>query len=93
MDRVVETLLLACPLPESFEIIPADIIPAARVSLIKQGQDAASGSPLSLYFHHATVKCNTRITAEDWYQDVRHLEFAFDEEIQHVRVCISRVPR
>ncbi|KAJ7678562.1 hypothetical protein B0H17DRAFT_1161341 [Mycena rosella] len=33
----------------------------------------------------ARVSCNTRITAEDWYQDVRHLEFDFDEEIRHTR--------
>ncbi len=35
-------------------------------------------------YHHATLKCNKRITAEDWYQDVRHFQFSFEEDIQYV---------
>lgn len=37
-------------------------------------------------YHNATLKSNTRITASDWFQDVRHLEFTFDEDIQCVSV-------
>jgi hypothetical protein len=35
-------------------------------------------------FHAATVKSNTRITADGWYQDVRHFEFEFGDDIQYV---------
>jgi sulfite reductase alpha subunit-like flavoprotein len=34
-------------------------------------------------YHHATVKRNKRITAHDWYQDVRHLELVFDEHVRY----------
>ncbi|PFH47620.1 hypothetical protein AMATHDRAFT_82115 [Amanita thiersii Skay4041] len=33
--------------------------------------------------YQAKVKCNTRITATDWFQDVRHLELDFDQDIQY----------
>lgn len=33
-------------------------------------------------YHLATLTCNDRTTAEGWYQDVRHVEFDFDETIQ-----------
>ena len=38
----------------------------------------------------AVVKCNKRITAEDWYQDVRHLEFTFSDGIWYEPRLIFR---
>jgi sulfite reductase alpha subunit-like flavoprotein len=32
-------------------------------------------------YFKAVVSCNRRITADDWYQDVRHLEFTFSDNI------------
>ncbi|KAJ3836795.1 hypothetical protein F5878DRAFT_687878 [Lentinula raphanica] len=32
----------------------------------------------------ATVKCNMRITASDWYQDVRDIELDLDDSIEYV---------
>jgi sulfite reductase alpha subunit-like flavoprotein len=34
-------------------------------------------------YHTAVVKCNTRITAEDWFQDVRHCEFSLKEDVKY----------
>ena len=34
-------------------------------------------------YHTASVKCNKRTTAEDWFQDVRHFEFSFKEDIKY----------
>lgn len=33
-------------------------------------------------YHLATLTRNDRLTADDWYQDVRHIEFDFDDDIQ-----------
>ncbi|KAJ7914880.1 hypothetical protein B0H13DRAFT_2232043 [Mycena leptocephala] len=73
-EKILQTLLLNYPLPPNVEIIPAATIPPPRVSMAR--------IPC---FYSATVKCNTRITAEDWYQDVRHLEFDFKDEIRCCR--------
>ena len=32
--------------------------------------------------HKAAVKVNDRITAQDWFQDVRHIELDFEEDIK-----------
>lgn len=32
--------------------------------------------------YKAVVKVNNRITAQDWFQDVRHIEFDFEEDIK-----------
>ncbi|KAJ6460363.1 hypothetical protein C8R47DRAFT_1161017 [Mycena vitilis] len=83
IDKMLQSLLLRYPLPDNVEIIPPDTIPSARASMV---EDASMTTPPSLQanrgFHWATVKCNTRITAEDWYQDVRHLEFDFEDELR-----------
>lgn len=34
-------------------------------------------------YHQAWVKVNERITVQDWYQDVRHFEFDFQDDIQY----------
>ncbi|PSR76808.1 hypothetical protein PHLCEN_2v8189 [Hermanssonia centrifuga] len=79
-------LLKLFPLPSGVEIAP-DTIPEPRVSVI-DGTDSSS-EPGLLYeietdvYHTATIVCNKRITAEDWYQDVRHLEFDFQDDIQY----------
>ncbi|KAI0776652.1 riboflavin synthase domain-like protein [Trametes elegans] len=64
-----------------------DSLPPARVSI----SDAAPGAQLTRKaplvadreYHLAKVTCNKRLTAEDWYQDVRHFEFAFEDDIQY----------
>ncbi|KAJ7510327.1 hypothetical protein B0H11DRAFT_2152489 [Mycena galericulata] len=83
VDKFLHALLSTYPLPHHLEIIPATTMPPARASMARDTTFAA-GSSLSEIpgFHPATVRCNRRITAEDWYQDVRHLEFDFDDEIQ-----------
>lgn len=68
----------------------ADELPTARVFLRKctsttpDNAEVDPGSTLDTgaTYREATVKLNRRITAEGWHQDVRHLEFVFDEEIE-----------
>jgi sulfite reductase alpha subunit-like flavoprotein len=93
MDNIMQALLLTYPLPDNVEIIPAAAIPAARVTMVEDPSFIPSSSPpLNPGFYSATVKCNNRITAGDWYQDVRHFEFDFDDDIRHVIARIHLPP-
>ncbi len=88
MENVIAALLQLNPLPVGTSIIPNELIPPPRISLQKATPDDTTASgvridPLSQddsYFL-ATLTKNERITAADWYQDVRHLEFDFDDDI------------
>ncbi|KAJ7183107.1 riboflavin synthase domain-like protein [Mycena filopes] len=82
MERIQQSLLLLYPLQPDVEVIPATTIPPARVSMVPDIASTSSSSVKS-GFYTSTVRCNTRITAGDWYQDVRHLEFDFEEDIQY----------
>ena len=52
---------------------------------LKDGADSSIPDPLSLdkQYHTAKLLCNRRITSPDWYQDVRHIELSFDDEIRY----------
>ena len=69
------------PLPSGVEILP-DTVPQPRVS-VSDGPAPEPGNPVGVPddYHLATVSVNKRITAEDWYQDVRHLGFEFEEDL------------
>jgi len=91
-ESIAETLLRLHPLPPSVHVIPAERIPPPRVSMGESTPDALDKfvDPLEddKTFHTAIVKSNRRITANDWYQDVRHLEFDFEDDIQYAdRPC------
>ncbi|KAF8917415.1 riboflavin synthase domain-like protein [Mucidula mucida] len=46
----------------------------------KASKDPLGDDPV---YHRATLKTNLRVTASDWFQDVRHFEFTFDEDVQY----------
>ncbi|KAK7439064.1 NAPDH-dependent diflavin reductase [Stygiomarasmius scandens] len=82
---LANSLLELLPLPEGLESLPSDYIFPSRVSLKKTSEPDSFEEPLNSdpAYHDATVKTNIRITAKDWYQDVRHLEFDFEDDIQY----------
>lgn len=85
LEKLTVDLLHAFPLPPTLEVLP-DGKPVPRVAIIDSGTEA-SKSTLSTtdgYFI-STVTRNERITAKDWYQDVRHFDFDFDQDIRHVQ--------
>lgn len=80
MDAVLELY----PLPQDLHILEHKGPPPPRVKLVKsfKTDDQQSHSPSTSEKHVATVQCNRRITAEGWNQDVRHIEFTFDENLR-----------
>jgi sulfite reductase alpha subunit-like flavoprotein len=68
-------------------------LPQPRVAL--KLSDRAGPSiqhPLSLdeRYHMAKVRCNRRITSPDWYQDVRHMEFSFEDDIRYAPFALRQ---
>ena len=47
------------------------------------GQPSRSIVDLPHSRHDVMVKVNRRMTAEDWYQDVRHIELELEEQIEY----------
>ncbi|KAH9837670.1 riboflavin synthase domain-like protein [Rhodofomes roseus] len=87
LRKLSEALLEFYPLPPGLEVQTADSLPLPRVSILDA--DASTPAPCRTpldddpQHYTATVSCNRRITAEDWYQDVRHFELDFDEDVRY----------
>ncbi|GBE87307.1 NADPH-dependent diflavin oxidoreductase 1 [Sparassis crispa] len=85
--KLEDVLLAMYPLPPDVVIPPADSLPPPRISLSDADGPSSSAlkDPLALdrRYNTATMSCNRRITAEDWYQDVRHFEFDFEEDVRY----------
>ena len=85
-ETLLNTLLHLAPLPTGAEPV-SQTKPPSRVVLEKSSIDKLNNAvdPLSKdpRYYQASVKANDRITASDWYQDVRHFEFNFRDDIQY----------
>ena len=64
-----------CRRPPSSSVSIAD----ADAKTLAACEDPLKNDP---QYYTAAVSCNHRITADDWYQDVRHFELDFDEDIR-----------
>uniref|UniRef100_D8Q1Z0 NADPH-dependent diflavin oxidoreductase 1 n=1 Tax=Schizophyllum commune (strain H4-8 / FGSC 9210) TaxID=578458 RepID=D8Q1Z0_SCHCM len=78
MAKLLDTLLALYPLPEGTSIAGPVSRPPPRVAL-KTAKTSDLPLPDSLavnpdYFN-ATLSVNRRLTAEDWWQDVRHFDY------------------
>ncbi|KAI5114707.1 hypothetical protein M0805_008728, partial [Coniferiporia weirii] len=82
MPVVFDALEELLPPPPEMAFEDMDTLPPPRIniagpsgtSLTAVGRDPLEGV---VGYHLATVRCNDRMTAQDWYQDVRHIEFDF----------------
>ena len=95
MDTLLDALSNQFPLPPGTPTHSTSSIPPSRVTLVRSDAVINGADPLlhDQTYHQAKVKCNERITASDWYQDVRHLELGFDEDIQLSLACIKTIER
>ena len=70
----------------------ADSLSPPRIALHETPEETISEDKDPLMtdreYHTATVTLNGRITASDWYQDVRHLEFHCDDDISYVSTLL-----
>jgi sulfite reductase alpha subunit-like flavoprotein len=56
------------------------VLEETTVDKLKNVVDPLSKDPR---YYQARVKANERITASDWYQDVRHFEFEYQGDIKY----------
>ena len=79
-------LLHVFPLPEGATQESLDSLPPPRVAVTnaQAGAEITRKDPLvtDREYHTAKLTCNRRLTARDWYQDVRHFEFELDDNVQ-----------
>ncbi|EPQ55673.1 riboflavin synthase domain-like protein [Gloeophyllum trabeum ATCC 11539] len=90
LDALTGALLEFLPLPDGCPPpSPAsteDALPPPRVSFRPAPPDSPPPPDPRLAdprYHPATLRVNTRITADDWWQDVRHFEFDFAEDVRY----------
>jgi sulfite reductase alpha subunit-like flavoprotein len=80
----LKILLELFPLPASAKVDSGDVVPPPRVIIRNEPayNDEQVTDPLDEdeKFHTVTVRKNVRITAPDWYQDVRHIELDLGDE-------------
>ena len=75
------------PLPPELDPISANKCPPPRVLLKDMAQSLWDSSysdsvKMETTSHKAVVKVNDRITTQDWFQDVRHIELDFEDDIK-----------
>ncbi|KAG9311173.1 riboflavin synthase domain-like protein [Chiua virens] len=61
-------------------------LPPPRVKTVNVPAETECTYPLATdqRYWDVTVQCNRRITAEDWFQDVRHFEFVSERELNYL---------
>jgi hypothetical protein len=73
------------PLPSHLSSLPTEELPSPRVTLLSARLEELQDEPDPLVgnrqYHVFELVRNERVTADDWYQDVRHFEFRCQDEI------------
>ncbi|KAI0070674.1 riboflavin synthase domain-like protein [Panus rudis PR-1116 ss-1] len=83
---LTDALLQLCPLPEGVEIPSEDSLPPPRIAVLDvPSTEVVEADPLlnDEAYHLVNITRNDRITAPDWYQDVRHIELEFPIDMRY----------
>ncbi|KAJ8331849.1 NAPDH-dependent diflavin reductase [Batrachochytrium dendrobatidis] len=79
LDQVWSVILNLYPIPIGKEMISADVLPPSSYEIMflnaNEVMDTNVTKAGEIDEHFATVRCNTRITSQDHFQDVRHVVF------------------
>ncbi len=85
VSSLTDALLRLFPLPPHLSSLPTDELPTPRVTLLSATSEELQGAPDPLVgddrYHTFELIRNERITADDWYQDVRHFEFQCQDDL------------
>jgi hypothetical protein len=85
VSSLTDALLRLFPLPPHLSPLPAQELPTPRVTLLSATLEELRDEPDPLVgdgkYHISELIRNERITADDWYQDVRHFEFRCQDDI------------
>ncbi|EJD05242.1 riboflavin synthase domain-like protein [Fomitiporia mediterranea MF3/22] len=85
MPEVFSTLELLLPPPPGSSFEDVNILPPPRIAISSSSRSSSpmNDDPLAdiVGYHLATVRFNDRITAPDWFQDARHMEFDLEDDV------------
>ncbi|KAJ3563104.1 hypothetical protein NP233_g9156 [Leucocoprinus birnbaumii] len=84
IDTLSDAILELYPLPESSPLPSTSKLSPPRVTLKSHKGAPPSPPPSTSTSLSATIIKNERITAPDWTQDVRHIEFQFDQDLNYL---------
>ncbi len=90
ISTLLHGLLRLLPLPPHLSLLPAEglptprvtVLPATREDLLNECDPFLSDSR----YHMFELTINERITADDWYQEVRHLVFRCIDDLAYVLI-------
>ncbi|KAH9999199.1 riboflavin synthase domain-like protein [Russula compacta] len=87
VSSLTNALLRLFPLPPHVSPLPTEELPTPRVILRSATPEELQEEPDPLLgddrYHTFELIRNERITADDWYQDVRHFEFRCQDDIAY----------
>ncbi|KAH7888220.1 hypothetical protein F5I97DRAFT_1806465 [Phlebopus sp. FC_14] len=85
IEQLLDALLQVYPLPDDLERLPHVGKIPSRVTTTNVSPGSGLDDPLGAdqNYWDVTVQCNRRITAENWFQDVRHFEFLSDRDLEY----------
>ncbi|EJT97200.1 riboflavin synthase domain-like protein [Dacryopinax primogenitus] len=86
IDGLFRVLLAMYPLPPGVEVVPKDYLypPRVRLEWVDSPELPLSNVPFSFPGSHpANLLRIRRLTRSDWYQDVRHIEFEFHDDVSY----------
>lgn len=85
MESLFESLKILYPLSTNFDILPPSQLfpPRGTINLVEEEQIGilVPQEPATNHYD-ATLVQNKRLTSAAWYQDVRHLTFHFDKQLE-----------
>ncbi|KAH0834168.1 hypothetical protein J3R83DRAFT_11474 [Lanmaoa asiatica] len=86
IEQLIVKLLELYPCDNSLEVLPKLRRPPPRVKTVTLPRETKCTDPLDAdqKYWDVTVQCNRRITADDWFQDVRHLEFLSERDLDYL---------
>ncbi|KAI9463486.1 riboflavin synthase domain-like protein [Boletus coccyginus] len=86
IEQLVPKLLELYPCDDPLEVLPKLQRPLPRVKTITVPAETECTDPLDAdqKYWDVIVQCNRRITAEDWFQDVRHFEFVSERDLDYL---------
>ncbi|KAH7100415.1 riboflavin synthase domain-like protein [Auriculariales sp. MPI-PUGE-AT-0066] len=83
LESLFETLLQMFPIPQSKDILPDGQLEPARVAFETTDLPKVLSWKELPHHYFCTLSQNTRMTEPDWTQDVRHLVFDFQDNINY----------
>lgn len=87
VSTLVHGLLKLFPLPPHLSLLPAEELPTPHVTILPATREDLQNERDSLLgddrYHTFELTTNERITADDWYQEVRHLVFRCGDDLAY----------